>query len=284
MLKKILKISAITAVILTSTNAYALSPKTMFEDGKRAFDLARFEESREILERYMETWPEDENYDEALYYFTISSAKTIDARTEEYRSKLGKDLQASIERLSKNLPKADIDAANAALKIAQNKNRPETWDELVTLKPGELKHYISRGWYPDPTLHAFKTIEFTNKWLANNTDIDAEMKSDIHLLKLSALWEIIRSPLVKESNKAKLEEIGCSNLDSTFRKTLKIAFDNGNPDQKRDTAIFGYHFDYFNNNKLNTDKAVKSSWLRYLQSRGIANQETWSPRCHQNYR
>ena len=80
MIKKLFKYSLIY-ILLASANLYALAPLDMLEDGKRAFDLCNWEESREILERFMETWPEHEKYSEALYFYTLASAKTIDKRT-----------------------------------------------------------------------------------------------------------------------------------------------------------------------------------------------------------
>ena len=113
---KLLKLSVI-AILIANANVYALDPNSMFEDGKRAFDLANWEESREILTRFMETWPQHEKCSEALYFYTLASAKTIDSRTEEYRAELGKELSSAIASLSNDLPDKDISEAQAALKI-----------------------------------------------------------------------------------------------------------------------------------------------------------------------
>ena len=139
MFKKIVKLSIVT-IFIASANLYALAPLDMLEDGKRAFDLSNWEECREILQRFMETWPEHEKYSEALYFYTIASAKTIDSRTEEYRTVLGKELKEAIATLSLDLPDMDASEAKAALKIAEKEKKPDLWDDLVKLPPVELKH------------------------------------------------------------------------------------------------------------------------------------------------
>lgn len=277
MLKKLLKLSVI-AILIAGTSVYALDPNSMLEDGKRAFDLANWEESREILNRFMETWPEHEKCSEALYYYTLASARTIDIRTEEYRSQIGKELSNTIASLSNDLPEKDISEAQAAIKIAQKTNKPENWKELESLNPVELKHYLSRKWHPEASDCPFETLAWANKWLSNNKDIDSELKSEIALIKLSALWQIIRSPLVKESSEKELKTVECFPIEPAFGRILTEAFRKGNPEQKRKAAIFGYHFDYYSANRLNTNKSIKSPWFRYLKSRGISPQDTWSPR------
>lgn len=277
MFRKSIKLS-IVAILLACSNLYALAPDNMLKDGIRAFDLANWEESREILNRFMETWPQHEKYNEALYYHTLASAKTIDSRTEEYRASLGKELTTATESLAKNLPEKDISEAIAAIKISQNTNKPETWKELAKLTPAELKHYLTRKWHPTPSVCPFETLEWEKEWTASNHKIDSELLSEISLLKLSALWQIIISPMVKQSSEDKLRELDALPLEKVFKDTLFTAFRKGNPEQKRKTAIFGYHFDYFNHNKLNTNNQIKSRWLRYLNSRGISSRETWSPK------
>ncbi|MBQ2593125.1 MAG: hypothetical protein II567_07580 [Candidatus Riflebacteria bacterium] len=277
MIKKIIKYSFIF-ILIASANLYALAPLDMLENGKRAFELCNWEESREILERFMETWPEHEKYSEALYFYTLASAKTIDKRTEDYRTKLGNNLKNAVASLSLDMPDMDLTEAKVALMIAQKPQKPEVWEELTKLTPKELKHYLLRGWHPNPSETPFETLEWTKTKLCNATDLDSETKSNIALIKLSALWKIMLSPIAKENSKDRLEKLGCLPLDKVFKETVRAAFNNGNSFQKRKAAIFGYHFDYFKANSINSDKKVNSSWLRYLKSRGISSEDTWSPR------
>ncbi len=264
--------------MIASANLYALAPLDMLENGKRAFDLCNWEESREILERFMETWPEHEKYSEALYFYTLASAKTIDKRTEDDRTKLGNDLQDAVASLSLDMPDMDLTEAKVALMIAQKPQKPEVWQELTKLTPNELKHYLLRGWHPNPSETPFETLEWTKTKLCNATDLDSETKSNLALIKLSALWKIMLSPIARENSKDRLEKLECLPLDKVFNETVRAAFNNGNSFQKRKAAIFGYHFDYFKANSINSDKKVNSSWLRYLKSRGISSEDTWSPR------
>lgn len=276
MFKKIVKYSLIY-ILIANANLFALAPLDMLENGKRAYDLANWEEAREILNNFMETWPEHEKYSEALYFYTLASAKTIDKRTEDYRSELGKELKDAVASLTLDLPDMDISEAKAAYMISQKPTKPELWSELVKLTPQELKHYLARRWHPKPSETPFETLEWVKTKLCNDVDLDSETISSIALIKLSALWKIIHSPLVIESSQERLEKCGCLPLDKVFKDTVQKAFKNGNPEQKRSAAMFGYHFDYFNTNSLNSNKKVRSSWLRYLKSRGISTQEAWSP-------
>ena len=281
MFKNLLKLSFIT-ILIAGAPTFALSPDAIFEDGEKAFNLAKYEDSREFFQRFLETWPEHKKHTEALYYFTMASVKTIDSRTESYRQSLGEELRESIASLSKDLTEDYLKEANAALMIAQDPNKPELWNHLEKLAPDELYHYLARQWHPAPDADPFATIKWAQTWLKNNKSIDCELKSDIDILQLYALWEIIRSPLVLENNSDKFKEIDCQSPHKLFGKLLNEAFKNGNPDQKRIVAVFGYHFDYFTANKLNTNKKVNSSWMRYLKSRGLSPQDTWSPKWHRN--
>ena len=276
MLKKIFKYSLIY-ILVANVNLYALAPLNMLEDGKRAFDLAKWEESCEILKRFMETWPEHDKYNEALYFYTLAFSKTIDTKTEEYRSTLGKKLENAIASLSIDIPDLDISEAKAAFMIAQKVKKPELWDELSKLTPKELKHYLLRGWYPEPSKTPFETLNFVRNKLSNSIDLDSETKSELAILKLKAIWKIMISPLVSNCSKDKLEKTGDYPLTKAFKNTLQIGFKNGNPDQKRRVAVFGYHFDYFKINSLNTNKNINSHWLKYLKSRGTNFSDTWSP-------
>ncbi len=276
MLKRIFAFTLI-AILFASANLNALDPLAMLEDGKRAYDLANWEESLEILQRFMDLWPEHEKFSEALYFHTLASAKSIESRTEAYRISISKDLENAIASLSLELPDMDASEAKVALMIAKSPNKPELWKELTKLTPSELKHYLARGWYPNPTVHPIDTLNWAKYRLANDADIDSETKANIGIIKLSALWKIMLSPLVAESLEEQLKKENAFPLNKVFKETLNEAFKNGNPEQKRKIAIYGYHFDYFYNNNLNTGKKIKSFWLRYLKSRGISTENAWCP-------
>lgn len=275
MLNKLVKYSVLF-IFLALNNAYALSPIDLLEEGKRAFKLARWEEAREVLQNFMDTWPEHEKYSEALYFHTLASAKNIDERTEAYRAALGKELKEAISHISVDLPKEDISEAKTALMLAQ-KDKPELWKELEKLKPVELKHYLSRGWYPNPSKTPFETIKWSKSWLSSNANIEPELKSSIATINLSAMWKIMLSPLVMSSSEEELKALEVFPIDRAFSQNLQIAFKNGNLEQKRKAATFGYHFDYFRTNNLVSKKKINSSWFRYLNSRGLSIKEAWSP-------
>ena len=97
MLKRIFAFTLI-AILFASANLNALDPLAMLEDGKRAYDLANWEESLEILQRFMDLWPEHEKFSEALYFHTLASAKSIESRTEAYRISISKDLLYTLIR------------------------------------------------------------------------------------------------------------------------------------------------------------------------------------------
>lgn len=276
MLSKIFKYS-ILFILLANVNLHALAPLDMLEDGKRAFDLANWKEAKEILERFMETWPEHEKYNEALYFHTIATVKSLDSQTNIYKSKICMELEKAVASLSLELPDKDLSEAKVAIKFANKSIDKDYWEDLAKLTPSELKHYLAREWYPNPTEYPFETLKWTKQRLANTHDIDSKTISNISLIKLSALWEIIKSPIILNNSKKELESTGNFPIDKAFNKTLQEAFKNGNPDQKRKAAILGYHFDYFKTNTLTSNKKVKSRWLHYLKSRGLDSKGTWCP-------
>lgn len=279
--KTVIIIALLAVMTLMSGIASAITAPEVFNEGKRAFDSGRWQEANEVFDHFMETWPQDKLVNDALYYFAISSARLLDDKTSKYRNSLTDSLTATIASLSKELPEKDLAELKVAVKIAKAKTTPTTWEELSSLSSIELKHYLNRGWYPDPGKSPIEALSWIFEWTrACKSVIEPELESNIALIKARALWQIMLSPLSMSANFNILKTSGCLPVHSSFENALRIGFNKGNPVIKRELALLGYHYDCLKSGGFakSTVSPVKSRWYTYLAERGINLQEAWCPR------
>lgn len=258
----------------------ALTPLDVFNDGRRAFDLGRWQESSEIFSRFMTTWPDHKLHYDALYYFSLASARTLHERSREYSDSLVDDLASAIGTLSIELPGKDLTELKTAVKLSRVSSMPATWSELNNLSPVELKHYLKRGWYPEPQSTPLETLCWAHTWQTQNKlAVSPDLKAEIALIKALALWKIMLSPLSLSANSDILKTWKCWPVHTSFENEVNYGFQNGTPEIRRELALLGYSYDCFKNGGFAKESAPKRSrWYTYLSERGINLQEAWCPR------
>jgi hypothetical protein len=267
--------------VICCSFGYTITALDVFNEGRRSFDLGRWQESKETFARFMATWPEHKLKSEALYYFSLASARTLPERAREYSDCLVDEIAAAIGTLSAELPDKDLTELKVAVKLSGNRSMPVAWSELTALEPAELKHYLSRGWHPDPSATPIEMLFWETSWRKKNTSvIEPDLTAAIALLKARALWQIMLSPLSLSANSDILKTWGCWPVHTCFEKEVNQGFKYGNPDIKRELALLGYHYDCFRNGGFaKADVSPrKSRWYTYLSERGLNLQEAWCPR------
>jgi len=271
----------LAAFSLGSGDVGAITANEVFDQGKRSYDLGRYQEASETFSGFLATWPDHQQHYEALYYHTLASARTLPIRAQNHSSALLEEITAAIATLAVQLPEKDLTEIKVAVDIAQNPIPPTTWEKLAKLSPVSLQHYLANGWHPEPYLSPIETLQWEQTWRSNNKEaVSPELESSIALLKAKAMWQLLLSPLSFSANSDILKKWGYTPLPEHFEKVLNRGFSLANSSSKRDFALLGYHYDHLRNIGLAVaDRApLKSRWLDYLSERGINLQEVNFPR------
>ena len=268
------------ALIFCCDVLLAVSPLEVFNDGRRAFDLGRWQEASETFSRFMTTWPDHKLHYEALYYFSLAAARTLSQRSQEYSDGLVDDLASAIGTLTVELPGKDLSELRAAVKLSRADSQPSAWSELSGLTPVELLHHLRRGWHPAPHKTPLETLHWGQTWQQQNKQgVSPDLQARIALLKAQALWQIMLSPLSMSANSDILKTWKCWPVHSYFESQLNYGFQHGTPEIKRDLALLGYNYDCFKRGGFGrAGEPIRSRWFSYLSERGINLQEAWCPR------
>ncbi len=280
-MRKSVKSLLLLALILWCNLGYALTPLDVFTDARRAFDLGRWQESSELFTRFMSTWPDHKLRFEALYYFSLASARTLDDRSKAYSDSLIDDIASSIGTLTAELPDKDLTELQVAVKLSRSGTRPTTWSELTSLSAVELKHHLSRKWHPEPAETPMETLYWEFSWKQQNKQaVSPDLKASIALLKARALWQIMLSPLSMSANAPILKKWKCWPVNTCFENEIDYGFRHGTPEIRRELALLGYSYDCFRATGFGkvSDSPVRGRWYAYLAERGINLQEAWCPR------
>lgn len=280
-MNRAIRILFLIAALMSNSSAIAITPSEIFNDGKRAFNNSRWIEAEEKFETFLNTWPEHHLRYEAIYYQSISDTRSF---KEKYNRLLSEKIfiwKANLEKIEKELPDKDAIELRVAIAFVEGNNTVFDWKILKELSPLDLKHYINREWYPNPSISPMKTLEWVHEWLKNNKlPIDPDLKSKLCLLQAKALWQMVLSPLSLSANSAILREWGYWPVYSHLNKVLNDGFLVASPNIKRQIALLGYHVDYFRDHDIEDSPIVVSDnhWYRYLSERGINLQESICPR------
>ncbi|MDD3147996.1 MAG: hypothetical protein PHD82_11875 [Candidatus Riflebacteria bacterium] len=279
-MRKSVKSLLLLALILWCSLGYALTPLEVYTDARRAFDLGRWQESSEIFTRFMSTWPDHKLRYEALYYFSLASARTLEDRSRAYSDALVDDIASAIGTLTAELPDKDLTELQVAVKLSRDNTRPATWSEMANLTPVELKHHLAREWHPNPSHTPLETLHWEGTWKQNNKNAPPDLKASIALLKARALWQIMLSPLSMSANSEILKKWGCWPVNTCFEKEIDYGFRHGSAENRRELALLGYGYDCLRTVGFgkNSESPLRGRWYAYLVERGINLQEAWCPR------
>lgn len=273
--------TAITAYLLFSGAAYAITAPELFNDGKKAFNNGRWQECEESMIRLSNTFPEHLLASEARYYQTLASTRNFQTVQKQNLNNAALKWKQELDALKKDFPKKDFSELEIAISIAE-KQSPVTWEQLKDLSPIQLKHCLNRNWHPEPEESPIEAIKWSHEWLKKHTpnSIEPWLLSKISLVQSKAMWKILLSPLSMNANSDILKVCECWPVHIRLEQTLKTGFESGDPETKREIALLGYHYDYFRlRGVVRSDlPTLKSRWLTYLTERGLNHQEAWIPR------
>ena len=222
--------------LLFSNALFGMNPDEFFDSGMREFKLSRWRECVEIFDKLNRIWPDYENKYEALYYRTIAAIRDLDKKVTDYRAEQTDIIVKDCEILSSEISDKDMSELKAAVAISKLESKPIDWLKQINIKPEELKHYLLRGRHPNPSKEPLITIQWIVSYEKNGTVKEPELKSMLNLLKLKALWQMLLSPIVAETEKSKLIDLNIYPLGKTFEKTLNDGFRQSKNDLKREFA------------------------------------------------
>ena len=270
----------LSAISLVSSGAGAITAREVFDQGKRSYDLGRYQEASETLSNFLATWPDNKQHYEALYYYTLAAARTLPERALNHSEALIEEIDSAIATLSVQLPEKDLTEIKVAVDIARNPVSPTTWEKLTSLSPVALKHYLANKWHPEPHLSPIETLKWEQAWRSNNKGTQKpELEAAISLLKVRAMWQLLLSPLSLSANSDILKKWGYLPVHKHFENELNKGFRLATPDLKRDFALLGYNYEYLRNGSFADETLLlKNRWFTYLSERGINTQGAGCPR------
>lgn len=275
-------------VLSFSLECQAITPGEVYENGRRAFLLGNWLEAREQFSRFNEAWPTHPLAPQSLYYRTMADVRYERAVNDlETRNKIG-SLTAVMKALTDRLPEADVREIQVEIEYLQNRIPgipTATPTTSLDMTPVQLSHALNRGWIPFPHQNPMATLDWLRTWMERHAkDVPPPLFGRLHLLRAKALWEIFLSPLPTSAFFSTLKSKGEWPIKSALERSLKLAFENGDPEIKREVALLGVSSEILKS-KLESNYELqlnqlpnRSKWLKYLLERGVNFSEAWSPR------
>ncbi len=282
MKKSLIKFTILLSIIISGvTSCYGVSPTELFNDAQRAFSLGHWEESRDMFDRFLTTWPDHKLKFEALYNLTLSDTRNEIEEVKSIKTKKLNEWQKNLTILKKEMPDRDYSEIEIALKSESFSHKNWSSSDFSNLSPDRLLHLIRRGLTPDPTEFPMRNLEWIKEWRNNYKQaIEPALEAQLSYIQALSQWQLLLSPLPMHNNNSILKAWGYWPVHTTFEEALDRGFSKGSPSLKRKLALLGYHYEYFSHNSLATksEKPMQNKWYTYLSARGINPREAWCPR------
>jgi len=256
----------------------AITPGEVFEDGKRAFNLGKWQEARDSFRAFEIAWPTHALVDRALMYLTLAEIRgERDFIQQERRDQLA-SYSNRLVRLKDKLPDEDLTEIEAAIELLQasfGEGKLASPAAVLRLEPKLLKHFLDRGWFPAPADRPIETL----RWIALYRDQfpnlkDLPLLAALELKQARALWQVYLSPLPRQGFVAILKGWKLWPVSDALRRSLQKAFSIGDLTVKREAALIGVSLESLERIDRRADD---SYWYRYLSDRGIHSTEAWCP-------
>lgn len=279
MIKKLFITILLVLLVAGHCDLNASTSQEVFDNGKRALDLGKFPESEEIFSGFIAGWPDHKLTGQAKFYRLLAKARQIESSIAKSASLLHAEMAEELARLEKDFSAKDLAEIKTAIEFARSHTEPQGWEELARFSDADLKQALTWKWHGSPTANPVQTLKFANDRLANfKNDSDPHLIAQINYLKALALWQIYLSPLSLEANAGILKTWNDWPVHNALEKAIRIGFNLGNRDIKKNVALLGFHYDCFRQRSSAVSSGLKSRWLTYLSERGINLQEAWCPR------
>ncbi|MBF0502844.1 MAG: hypothetical protein HQM09_22105 [Candidatus Riflebacteria bacterium] len=266
--------------ILFSLTTWAITPNEVFEDGRRAFTLGHYRDAYAHFSEFEKTWPAHPLNDRALWYLTLAEIRMeADDKRDDAAARLA-SFTTRVRRLRDKLPTADLDELTASIELlraGEGSGVLASRSAVLNLSPDVLGHLLIRGWLPVPENAPLQILGWAAAWEQRHAASEPlVLKARIQLMRAKALWRVGISPLARDTSVDLLKSWGVWPVSGAMLKALHAAFNDGDPDIKREAALLGLSVETVGS----LEKPVKlgSSWLRYLRERGIYDREAWCPR------
>lgn len=265
-------------LFLLSLPVWGITPGEVFEDGKRAFNLGRWQEARDSFRAFEIAWPTHALVDRALMYQTLAEIRG----EKEFQLQDRRDQLASysnrLQILRDKLPDEDLVELEAAIELMQatiGEGRLASPGAVLRLEPKLLMHLLDRGWFPAPADQPIETL----RWIASYRDHfktlkDLPLLAALEMMQARALWQLYLSPLPRQGFVTILKAWKLWPVSDALRRSLQKAFSIGDLTVKRQAALIGVSLESLERIDRRADE---SYWYRYLNDRGIHSMEAWCP-------
>lgn len=268
---------SVALLALAAGAAQAVTPEEVFQDGRRAFDLGYWQEAKEHFSHFNHAWPTHTLAPRALLMETLSDIRTGHALAEKAEAERLAEWTARYRILREKFDEPEL--SELALVLQERADAPlaASLSALLDFPPDRLAHLLDRGLVKPPAIDPMETLRWIHGWRQKfDRRCPAELRGRLALWRSKALWEVWLSPLPSRSLAAHLKKIDGWPVERALQRSLRQAFQEGDPGVKREAALLGVSVEAFAGVKLPVDPA--SDWMSYLKSRGIHEQEAWCPR------
>ncbi|NLI77461.1 MAG: hypothetical protein GX442_13595 [Candidatus Riflebacteria bacterium] len=255
----------------------AITPEEVFQDGRRAFDLGHWQEAREHFSHFNHAWPTHTLGPRALLMETLADIRSGKNLAEKAEAERLAEWSARYRVLREKFDAPEL--SELALVIQGREDAPlaASASALLDFPPDRLAHLLDRGLVKPPAVDPMETLRWIHGWRQKfDRRCPAELRGRLALWRSKALWEIWLSPLPSRSLAAQLQKIAGWPVEKALQRSLREAFQEGDPAVKRESALLGLSVEAFAGVRLPVDPS--SDWMTYLNSRGIHEQEAWCPR------
>ncbi|RCK80998.1 MAG: hypothetical protein OZSIB_2375 [Candidatus Ozemobacter sibiricus] len=270
----------ILAVVLAGTSSCAgITPEEVFQDGRRAFALGHWREAREHFDRFTHSWPDHGLAVEAQLLAALSAFRSRPQDRDQEEADHLSRLTARYQALKDKVSASELTELAVAVEEPALRQKAASASQLLQLAPPALNHLLQRGLIPEPSTDPIGTLQWIQSWKKTHEAASpATLRGMLDLWQARALWAIRLSPLAAEAHAERLRQLGCWPLDSALARFVRSAFQQGNPDVKRQAALLGISALGGDARRHRKGRPGPSEYLAYLRERGTFFEEAWCPR------
>ncbi len=267
----------VALLALASGSLQAITPEEVFQDGRRAFDLGHWQEAKEHFAHFLHAWPTHTLTPRALLMETLADIRSGKAVTEKAEADRLAEWSARYRTLREKFDEPELSELALVVQGREDAALAGSSSALLELPPDRLAHLLDRGLVKPPAADPEETLRWIHGWRQKfDRRCPAELRGRLALWRSKALWEVWLSPLASRALTATLRQWGEWPVEKALQRSLRQAFQEGDPAVKREAALLGVSVEAFAGVRLPVNPA--SDWLVYLKSRGIHEQEAWCPR------
>ncbi len=288
-LRRFVLAAAISGTLLGSgvTPATAITPDEIYNMGRHSFLVARYPEAISRLNQFCDMWPDHELVPQARRLKLMAEVRTEDARIAAEQATRARSWLNESNRLSKVLEPSEKAEVMAAAAIV-TRTPLDLASAAVALEPTHLLHLLQRGWEPEKLETPHTVLSWLQAWQKKWAGVHhpAPLDDLLNLMQIRQLLRYQASPLPLLANANILKAWKCWPIADAIGRALDRAYASADLDIKRQACLLGLGWlamKYPSDGSVGSghydkrDRGRDKIWRRYLDERGVHNQEAWFP-------